>query len=540
MKHNENKVMRSIWLAFSVLTGLVVLAVFSYEMWERFAFQSQAKEYIAEESVSYEEYIIAGEGEELSTEQKINDFLFLSKMLTESTFLSEGNEELLGILWEERNAAFLKMVEETKSDVEFYFVLQRYLCGLKSVHTYIVNPSYERYISYTTVRAAQNLETEVSEEKVTAFEEKLSKAAAETMSFQERVFIYIEGKYYESGKKNAIVRVNGNEDVQGMLNTLGPYYKMEYDFLRERMYYPFVILNEEYGKSVMIEMSDGEEICLYYAPEIEYRVLTNNLGKNGKIQCDFMYLCEDNTAYLRIGSLAWNRTDELVSVMRWLEREEEAENLIIDLRGNVGGTADNVLFGVLDKVFPTEIRTRREYYIPYTEWNRNLMERTDGINENKTKLSKSVPEEIEDGKYYYHMTEDRSVGSRKNKKYTVYVLVNSETASAADWLAHYLREYMNAVIVGQNTGGEGLSESPVYTLLPNSGLLVSYFDSYAKNSEGKSNSVYGTVPDYYVENTIEDMLASENREKEKSMKALMEHDTQLRYVFEKLIWHERK
>lgn len=58
---------------------------------------------------------------------------------------------------------------------------------------------------------------------------------------------------------------------------------------------------------------------------------------------------------------------------------------------------------------------------------------------------------------------------------------------------------------------------------------VSYVNKY---------SIYGTEPYYYVENTPEDMFTPDNREKEKSIEVLMEHDTQLRYVYEQLIWQE--
>jgi len=536
MNHKDNKAMRCTLSVLLTVVFVVVAFGIGYQNWNNTAFEAQAKMHSPLESVSYETFVTEGDGEQLSTEQKVNDFLFLSQMLTENTFLDEGNEALLGISQEERNAEYLELVKATQNDVEFYFVLQRYLCGMKSVHTYMVTPNYDRYISYADVRTAQDLRAEISKEKIDAFEMRLSEAAAETEQYPEKVFLYVEGSYYEIGTDNRIVRMNGKENVQEELDSLGLFYKMDYDFLRESMYYPFVIFNEGYGTEVVVEMSSGEVYTLNHAPEVEYRVLRSDYELTGKVFRDFMYLYEEGTAYLRIGSLARDRADELEMVMQCYEREENAvENLIVDLRGNLGGTAANVLYGVLDKVFPVEITTGRDFYLPYTEWNRSVQERYNGINVKETKLTRNVPKEIKDGNYYYHITEERSVGSRENKKCTVYVLVNNETASAADWLAHYLREYMGAVVVGQNTAGEGLSDSPVYTLLPNSGFLVSYFDSYAKNAEGRSNSVYGTEPDYYVENTIGDVLAPDESEKEKSMQELMKDDTQLRFIFEELL-----
>lgn len=534
MTHNENKVMRRISLCFSVLTGIVIYMMIGYGIYEDIAFRRQSEKHMPKMSTEFETYVVADKGEELSVEQKVNDFLFLSKMLEESTFLKGQTEELLHISWEERNVAFRKMVEETENDVEFYFVMRRYLNEMNSIHTYVVDPNYDNYLSFSRVRTMQNLENELSENKLGDFEQKLLNAVEETEEYQEWVFIYIEGNYYEVGTEIEIVRVNGNEDIYGELNRAGVCYKTEYDSLRERPYYPFVVLNEGYGEKLVIEMSNGEEKTVFYAPEVERRVSENGIKELEKGRSTFLYLWEDETAYVRIGSLSRNQSVELKNVMELLEKEErEVKNIVFDLRGNGGGIGGNVMLGVLDKIFPTTIRTKREFYLPYTEWNKRLLEETYGIDKENTRITENGPEEITEADFCYLIKEEISVGSKKNKQRDIYVLVNNDTASAADWLAHDLREYMSAVIVGVNTNGEGLGESPAYTLLPNSGLLVSYFDSYAENSQGKSNSMYGTAPDYYVENTIEDLNSRDYSEE--NLTSLMKTDSQLKYVLEELI-----
>lgn len=534
MTHNENKVMRRISVCVTVLTCIVIYLIIGYGIYEDAVFRNQSEKYMPKKSADYKTYVAADKGEELSEEQKVNDFLFLSKMLEESTFLKGQTEELLHVSWEERNEDFRKMVEETENDVEFYFVMRRYLNEMNSIHTYVVDPNYDNYLSFSGARTMQNFECELSENKVGEFEQKLSNAAKETEEYQERVFIYIQGNYYEVGSDTEIVRVNGNEDIYGELNRAGICYRTEYDSLRERPYYPFVVLNEGYGERLLIELSDGEKKSLFYAPEVERRVSKNGIKALEKGRSTFLYLWEDETAYVRIGSLSRNRSVELKDVMELLEKEErEVNNIVFDLRGNGGGIGGNVMLGVLDKIFPTTIRTRREFFLPYTEWNKRLLEETYGIDKENTRITENVPEEITEVGFCYLMKEELSVGSKKNKQRDIYVLVNNDTASAADWLAHDLREYMSAVIVGVNTNGEGLSESPAYTLLPNSGLLVSYFDSYAENSQGKSNSMYGTTPDYYVENTIEDLNSREYSEE--NLTSLMKTDSQLKYVLEELI-----
>ena len=536
MDYNTNKMMRHIGLFISLLTIVAFYMIVVYGVYKNSVFQIQSKNYTPEVGVYYEDYVILEERNNLSTEQKVKDFLFLSRMLTENTFLKEQTEEHLNFLWEERDASFLKEVKKTSNDIDFYFVLRRYLNELNSIHTYVMAPNYENYLSVSEARMMQRIE-EIPENNVREFEEKLTSAVDDTLGYQEVVFVYIEGQYYEVGTENVLVQVNGNQDIYEEMKLLGVSYRTEYDHLRKTAYYPFVILNEGYGEKINVKMADGKERSLCFSSEVEYRVLNTGLKGMEKGRSTFLYLWEDDTVYLRIGSLERYRSAELKDVMDLLvEEERTVKNIIIDLRGNVGGISGNVLFGVLDKVYPTKIRSRREFYLPYTEWNKLLMEKTYGIDKGNARITKNVPDAVNDGKYYYAIKEESNVGSKKNEMSSIYVLVNNDTASAADWLAHDLREYMDAKIVGVNTNGEGLGESPAYTLLPNSGLLVSYFDSYAQNSDGRSNSMYGTAPDYYVENTIGDFNSKEYSED--SITQLMKNDSQLKYALEELIWME--
>ncbi len=533
-RRSTNRIMRFFSGMSVCCCVLSFVFLFGANFWKEKAFGSQEAKHNPKESVGYESYVVEGTGAELSTEQKVNDFLFLSKMLEESTFLPKQNEEFYGISWEERNAEFLALVEATQNDVEFYFVLQRYLCEIKSVHTYIVSPDYGKYLSVAPARVAQNLEEELSEETITAYADKLKKAAEQTEPYKEKIFFYHAGFYYERGTENKIVRVNGSEHIKEELSFLNISYPQNYDFQRQQQYYPFIVLNDGCGADVTLEMSDGTSYALNYSPVVEYRELMRSENSERRSDGDFVYLRESSTAYVKLGN--FSDIANLRKVMAELESEsEKIDHLIFDLRGNGGGLGSAVLYEVLDKVFPAKIKTRRDYYIPYTEWNRELLHQEGTTRREEIKLTKQVPEEVSDGSYCYRVQEETSVGNRKNETYRIYVLIDGDTASAADWMAHYLQVYMGSVLVGQNTGGEGIGKSPAFTLLPNSRLLVSYFDSYAENPDGNPNSIYGTAPDYYMEKTIAERNYSLSAEEEKSLFLRGQQDTPLRFILEKLL-----
>ncbi len=533
-RKSTNRIMRFFSGISVCCCVLSFVLLFGVNFWKEKAFVSQESKHNPKQSAGYESYVMEGTGEELSTEQKVNDFLFLSKMLEESTFLPKQNEEFYGISWEERNTEFLSLVEATQNDVEFYFVLQRYLCEIKSVHTYMVRPDYEKYLSVASTRVAQNLEEELSEETITAYAEKLKKAAEQTEPYKEKIFIYHAGFYYESGTENKIVRVNGSENIKEELNLLGISYPQNYDFQRQQQYYPFLVLNDGCGEDVTLEMSDGKSYALNYSPVVEYRELMRSEHSGRQSDGDFVYLRENRTAYVKLGN--FGEITKLRKVMTELKEEsEKIDDLIFDLRGNGGGLGSAVLYEVLDKVFPVKIKTRRDYYIPYTEWNRELLQQEGTTRKEDIKLTKQIPEKVSDGSYCYRVLEETSVGSRKNEKHKLYVLIDGDTASAADWMAHYLQVYMGSTLVGQNTSGEGIGRSPAFTLLPNSKLMVSYFDSYAENPDGNSNSLYGTAPDYYMEKTIAERNYLLSADEEKSLFLRGQHDTPLRFILETLL-----
>jgi C-terminal processing protease CtpA/Prc len=78
------------------------------------------------------------------------------------------------------------------------------------------------------------------------------------------------------------------------------------------------------------------------------------------------------------------------------------------------------------------------------------------------------------------------------------------TGSAADRFVSDMKKNNMVTVIGNNTGGEGLANSYNMVSLPNSKVLLVYMPGGAKNPDGTDNSLYGTAPDYYVTQSIED------------------------------------
>ncbi|MBP0957672.1 MAG: hypothetical protein J5997_09945 [Oscillospiraceae bacterium] len=80
----------------------------------------------------------------------------------------------------------------------------------------------------------------------------------------------------------------------------------------------------------------------------------------------------------------------------------------------------------------------------------------------------------------------------------MYILTSHNTASAADELTAAAKCSGTAVVIGENTGGEGIGlNSSVIIPLNISGLCLRYNSAESKNPDGSINSIYGTSPDHY-------------------------------------------
>lgn len=135
----------------------------------------------------------------------------------------------------------------------------------------------------------------------------------------------------------------------------------------------------------------------------------------------------------------------------------DVHGLIVDLRNNGGGTLNSVV-SMLDTVLPSGPIVRIQYK-----------------NGDETVYKSDM----------YKMT----------SRMPIIILVNGNTASAAELFTATLRDYGRAIILGETTYGKGTVQS-IIQLSDGSGLRIStslYAPAYSDNFEGK-----GIIPDIVV------------------------------------------
>lgn len=208
-------------------------------------------------------------------------------------------------------------------------------------------------------------------------------------------------------------------------------------------------LLKENQKNIKISVKRGEEILSFEnisfskldVPRVEYKIIDNT-----------------NIGYMQILLFSNSVSEQAENALEEL-RSKNIDGLIIDLRNNTGG--------FLEEAYKTS-----ELF-------------------------------LEKGKIIYSLKDkDNNIKSFKDKtteKYnnSIIILINEQTASAAEILTLALKESGNAIIVGTTSYGKGKVQ---HTYSLSSGELIKYTSSYWLSPNGTCIDEKGIKPDYNIEN----------------------------------------
>lgn len=209
----------------------------------------------------------------------------------------------------------------------------------------------------------------------------------------------------------------------------------------------------------------------------------------------------------------------LDQMMDTLEREKIG-NLIIDLRGNTGGTG-----ALYEKVFTylTPIPFRDSHYA-YTWFNEVPLEEklvitplflSNGVKDKQginAYLKQLYPKQIQ-GKYYWADDKNPSIlPNERTFKGQLYLLTDQRVASAASHLASLIKSYTNAIVIGKETVGgyyEHNGHLPLVYELPNTGIQTGFSIVHviqdAQNLPDQKKG-QGVIPHHEIQLTNQEFL----------------------------------
>lgn len=467
----------------------------------------------------------AGLLQELTTEEKLEDFNYMYKILEENHPYFEVEKRKTGYDWLAHREDFESWIRAAGNNLEYYNTIERILYLVQNGHTNIIRP--ESYDDYRRLYIGINnnaWKSVLNNEGVAAKYEGWKEIIKSKNVVIPLAFKYIEGNYvvtkpsfvYEDilmkhgiPKYSILKAVNGVK-IDDYVKSIMDRRLLKYDSKRSKLK----------ASSLSIPCRKGEEVKLtFLTPEgkilektitgIEYAPGISSMSDVEKLYHTAI-IEKDKLAYIMVESFsAFNVEKDRAGIYEFYRDIKDYPYLIIDIRGNGGGSENyytqNLVPPLIDRKLEADFYMAfrdGEYIKPFltsriiiTKSIKNIPE---GLN---------YPEEIKSG-FSAFLPSSREISPRDpvGFKGRIFLLVDDYVYSSAESFAAFAKAAGFATIVGTRTGGDGIGIDPAIFALPNSGLVIRFPLEMGLNPDGTSNEETSTEPDIYVEQTYEDFI----------------------------------
>ncbi len=473
----------------------------------------------------------------LTQEQKLEDFEYLYHLLSQSIPMIDDYEELYGFRFKDRKEMYKELVLNTKDDLELWAAMEAIIFEVPSFHTDLA--------SFGSIygQRCYNSKKVLADRDVIAYNKKyenlLDEASEKYKDLKYTVFSYVDGEYYlddqlgNSGlyeRYSKILEINGlSIDEYIVSQPIGS--GLFYDGANNKPARNRIVFNDSFGEKVTVQIQNKDNSII--TVEMYISLLATKIWYNSDLTLltvieDDFYVYEDDEnkiSYVRLDSMHSTSGSTVKSRLAGLQYED----IILDLRNNYGGEPGYASRYIYPKLFSESLEETGYWYMPMTEENETVLD--DFINKYRINPEIVTMSPYPSGMNYYKSKVNYSYNGEADKDKNVIILTSKKTGSAADRFVSDMKKNDKAIIIGNNTGGEGLMNSYNMVSLPNSKFVCVYMVGGAKNPDGSDNSVYGTTPNYYIAQTIDDYYM-EYEQKDLQYNTRREFDVVLNYAVE--------
>lgn len=480
----------------------------------------------------------------LTSAQKETDFRYLTSLgekvypFNNSNVKVKGLSDILPLSKE-----YIKRAGRTKNDTEFMKLVEEYITRMRQTgHAYVY---YENSNSYVP-----DLSTLTQEEK-NKINQQLSfynidkgalnefnywasihdKISRNKYAHPEIKIMYTDGKYIVtepcklklSGKvikKGAEIESIDGYPADEYVKRLQAQIQLGFDSSLHKLFLsnPLVVRshNSTSGWKVCFKQPDGSTenalVSESYESDVKFtyqNVITEDLG--------------EDIGYIKISSLVNNNTsapDYDKSLINDYIKESHGKykKLIIDLRGNGGGSPEFLLDSVVAPLIKKPIVYTQTAAVKksfFKLWGRTVQQYLDTqyidtptvsfINKNNNPHLQEVTEVknlhgYDDSWVTFKVTHMISPKDTLPFSGKVYLLVDGGSFSASEDFAQFCKRTGFAEVVGNNTGGGAASFiDPFYFCLPESKIIFRLEVETSLNPDGTMSEILGTEPDIKME-----------------------------------------
>lgn len=215
----------------------------------------------------------------------------------------------------------------------------------------------------------------------------------------------------------------------------------------------------------------------------------------------------DEVAYLKIKIMNGNRIEEDGrEIRKFYEKIKNYDKLIIDIRGNGGGSDWYWERNVVEPLAKEKISVSNYIFIRgkyYEKFYSSRGMRTFPVSNLNKNILSSFPEEIETDFDRYNISA-REISPKNPIGFNgkIYLLIDNIVYSSSESFAVFCKSSGFATLVGGTTGGDGIGIDPFLFSLPNSGIVIRYSGEMALNGDGTINEEVHTAPDVEIDPAI--------------------------------------
>lgn len=462
---------------------------------------------------------------ELTLEEKLEDFNYMYKILKENHPYLETEKRKTGYDWLAHKQEFEDWIRNTKNNQEFYYAIDRMLYLVQNGHTDLIGPEsyweYSRLYSGVTSGAWNSV---INDSNVAEKYKSWEKIINYRKTLLPLGFNYIEGNYvvtnpsfinenilnkYSIPEYSILKSVDGT-NIDEYLKSIMDKKFLTYDYKRGKLKASWLTIPCDEGKTMKLEFAAPDGKTIERAVQgVEYIPPKGNGQKPDKLY-DTAIIEEGKTAYIKVSSFSSFYVDkDRDGIHKFYEQIKDYPNLIIDIRGNGGGSenyyTENLVPPLLNKSLKASfymVFRNGDYIKPFMRSKGIFAESVKKIPDNL-----SYPEEIKkEFSTFISSTREISPKNSVGFKGRIFLLVDSYVYSSAESFAVFAKSTGFATIVGTRTGGDGIGVDPAVVSLPNSGLLVRFPMEMGLNPDGTSNEETHTEPDVYVEQSYGDFI----------------------------------
>lgn len=200
--------------------------------------------------------------------------------------------------------------------------------------------------------------------------------------------------------------------------------------------------------------------------------------------------------------------EDMNAIDDYLSKNPDLKALAIDIRDNSGGNIEYWQNYLLPRLIDKKVSLDNHMFFKDGMRSRMLLE-SEGVvyenlsNVNLDKMDLKHKEDLENFTYY---SKDRvEVLPLEDVKFKgdLYLLVNEGVYSAAEGLASFCKNTKIARLIGEKTGGDGITLGVINDVMPNSGLVFTYTNTLGYAPDGSINEESKTEPDIKAESLNE-------------------------------------